>query len=74
MIRSIIQLAKESHASLDPVSFWLVCWQFHGNNKVSGVAGCRESAPSVAGFVEGNGIGLTLRNLIPLAWLQPDLM
>ena len=74
MIRSIIQLAEESHAPLNPVSFGLVCWEFHSNNKVSGVASCRESAPSVTGFVEGDSVGLMFRNLIPLARLQPDLM
>ena len=70
---SVVQLAEEGHAPLYPVLLWLVCGQLHAHHKVSGVSGGGESSSPVAGLVEGDGVGGTLGDVVPLARLQPHL-
>lgn len=72
-LQLVVELAQQSHSSLDPVLLWLVCWQLHGHHKVSGVSRCGESASPVARLVERDGVRLTIGDIISLARLQPNL-
>lgn len=70
---SVIQLAQESTASLDPVLHGLVCGQQYGQHKVGGVTSCGQDAPTLAGLVDGWAVAFVrFIDFVLLLGLQPD--
>ena len=68
----IIQLAKKSHTTHDPVGLWLIRWQAHVYHKVSGVACGRERTSPLACFVNRGGDKMQpVNNVFLLAGFGP---
>ena len=68
----IIQLAKKSHTTHDPMGLWLIRWQAHVHHKVSGVACGRERTSPLACFVNRGDITKPVNNLFLLAKFEPQ--
>ena len=66
-----IQLAKKSHTTHDPVGLWLIRWQAHVHNKVSGVACGREPTSPLACFVNREDKMRPVNNVFLLAGFEP---
>ena len=68
----IIQLAKKSHTTHDPMGLSLIRWQAHVHHKVSGVACGRERTSPLACFVNRGGDKMQpVNNVFLLAGIEP---
>ena len=67
----IIQLAKKSHTTHDPMGLWLIRWQAHVHHKVSGVACGRERTSPLACFVNRGDKMRPVNNVFLLAGFEP---
>ena len=68
----IIQLAKKSHTTHDPMGLWLITLQAHVHQKVSGVACGGERTSPLACFVNRGDITPPVNNLFLLAKFEPQ--
>jgi len=67
----IIQLAKKSNTTHDPMGLWLIRWQAHVLHKVSGVACGRESTSPLACFGNRGDKMRPVNNVFLLAGFEP---
>lgn len=66
---SVVQLAEECHAPLDPMLLWFVSGELHSNDKVGGVSRGGEGATTVARLVERGHVGLFVGDFVAFHWL-----
>ena len=71
--KSVIKLTQEGHTPLDPMFLRLVRGYLHTDNKVCGVSGGRQHSSAITGLVERGGVGGSVRDLVFLTRLRPDL-
>ena len=66
----VIQLAKKSHTTHDPMGLWLIRRQAHVHHKVSKVACARERTSPLACFVNRGDIVRPINNVFLLAGFE----